>query len=193
MTADLTPPPGYDPGPPPAVSGPERLVSHVEEISIDRPLPHVVAAIDAAPLAAWIDGTGQLPGVRGTAVLVGERFDAPGSRHMVFLTDGTSVVEQILEKHRGPDGYRFRYVVWDYSTPAARPLLYGLGQFDYTPAGEGRTHVRWTYSFELHRDRFPGLLGPRLGGWLLRKALLDGPYARWMKGSLARIKAIAEA
>lgn len=192
MTSDLQPPPGYAPGAPPEVGPADRLVSHVEEVVIDRPFAEVVAAVDSAPLEAWIDGSGKLPGVRGTCVLAGDRFDAPGSRHMVFLTDGTTVVEQVLDKHRGPSAYRFRYVVWDYSTPAAKPLRYGLGQFDYTPAGEGRTHVRWTYAFELRPDRFPGLLGPRVGGWLLKKALLDGAYAQWMRGSLTRLKAIAE-
>lgn len=192
MTTDLAPPPGYAPSDPPPLGPARRLVSRVEEAVIERPLSEVVAAVDAARLEDWIDGSGSLPGVRGTCMLRGERFDAPGSRHMIFLTDGTTVVEEVLDKHRGPDGYGFRYQVWDYSTPAAKPLRYGLGAFAYTPAGEGRTHVRWTYAFELRPDRFPGLLGPRLGGWLLKKALLDGAYAQWMRGSLARLKAIAE-
>jgi hypothetical protein len=192
MTTDLRPPPGYAPSDPPPLGPPGHLVSRVEETVIARPLSEVVAAVDAARLEDWIDGSGSLPGVRGTCMLRGERFDAPGSRHMVFLTDGTTVVEQVLDKHRGPDGYGFRYQVWDYSTPAAKPLRYGLGAFAYTPLEGGNTRARWTYAFELRPDRFPGLLGPRLGGWLLKKALLDGAYAQWMRGSLARLKAIAE-
>lgn len=185
------PPAGFIDTPHPPVAGPERLVSRVEEITIDRPLAEVIAHTETVALADWIDGSGALPGVTGTYMLSGERFDAPGSRHMAFLTDGTTIVEQVLEKTRTEGAYRFRYVVWNYVTAAARPLLYGLGQFDYTDAGEGRTHVRWTYSFELRRDRFPGFLGP-LGGLLLKATFLDGPYAAWMRASLARTKALAE-
>jgi len=184
-------PAGFIDTPHPAVAGPERLVSRVEEVTINSPLAEVIAHAETVALADWIDGSGALPGVTGTLMLSGERFDAPGSRHMVFLTDGTTIVEQVLEKTHTAGGYRFRYVVWNYVTAAARPLLYGLGDFQYTDAGESRTHVRWTYAFELRRDRFPGFLGP-LGGILLKATFLDGPYATWMRASLARTKAIAE-
>jgi hypothetical protein len=112
---------------------------------------------------------------------------------MLFLTDDTTAVEQVLEKTRTPDSYRFRYVVWNYTTAAARPLLYGLGEFLYTAQGPDRTHVRWTYSFELRRNRFPGFLGVTIGGALLKAAFLNGPYAKWMKGTLALTKTNAEA
>ena len=184
-------PAGFIDTPHPPVAGPERLVSHVEEVTIDRPLAEVIAHTETVALADWIDGSGSLPGVTGTRLLSGDRFDAPGSRHMVFLTDGTTIVEQVLEKTRTEGAYRFRYVVWNYVTAAARPLLYGLGDFQYTDAGAGRTRVRWTYSFELRRDRFPGFLGS-LGGWLLKTTFLNDPYAAWMRGSLARTKALAE-
>jgi hypothetical protein len=190
MTA-LQPPAGFIDSPHPPVAGPGRLVSRIEEITINRPLAEVIAHTETVALADWIDRSGALPGVVGTFMLAGDRFDAPGSRHMVFLTDGTTVVEQVLETSRAGAGYRFRYVVWNYVTAAARPLLYGLGDFQYTDTGDGRTHVRWTYSFELRRDRFPGFLGP-LGGWLLKATFLNGPYAAWMRGSLARTRAIAE-
>jgi len=168
-------------------------VSRTEEIVVDRPLAHVVAADDATPLSQAIAEAGGLPGVRGTLMLSGDRFDLPGSRHLLFLTDGTSAVEQVLEKERSADRYHFRYVVWNYTTPAAKPLLYGLGEFDYTPDGPDRTRVRWTYSFELRRNRFPGFLGVAIGGALLRAAFLNGPYAKWMAATLALTKKNAEA
>lgn len=189
---DFAPPAGFVDTPHPPVAGPDRLVSRTEEITIDRPLDEVLAANDATSLVDTIARDSELPGVRGTYVLAGGKFDLPGSRHMLFLTDDTTAVEQVLEKTRTPTSYRFRYVVWNYTTAAAKPLLYGLGEFLYTAQGD-KTHVRWTYSFELRKDRFPGFLGVGLGGALLKAAFLNGPYARWMKGTLALTKKNAEA
>ena len=189
---EFTPPAGFVDTPHPPVAGPEKLVSRTEEITIDRPLAEVVAALDATPLQDSISPEGGLPGVRGTHVLAGEKFDKPGSRHLIFLTDDTTAVEQVLEKTRTEASYRFRYVVWNYTTAAAKPLRYGLGDFLYTAQGD-KTHVRWTYSFELRKDRFPGFLGVGLGGALLKAAFLNGPYAKWMKGTLALTKKNAEA
>ena len=103
-----------------------------------------------------------------------------------------SVVEQVLENARTATAWRFRYVVWGYTTLAARPLRYGLGDFEYV-AEDDRTRLTWTYSFELRPDAFPGFLGVGLGGALLKLAFLGGPYATWMKAGLAAIKEGAEA
>lgn len=189
----LKPPAGFVETPAPAVAEPGRLVSHVEEIVVDRPLDHTVAFSERVALGDWVDGSGALPGVVGTLVLAGGTFDRPGSRHMVFLSDGTTVLEQVLEKTRTSVSYRFRYVVWGYTTKAAEPLRYGVGDFLYMAEGDDRTRIRWTYSFALKPDRFPGVLGVGLGGFLLKLAFLNGPYAAWMRGGLARLKAGAEA
>jgi hypothetical protein len=190
---DFTPPPNFIDTPHPPVAGPDKLVSRTDEIVIDRSLAHVLAAVDATALSESIDGTGVLPGVRGTLVLAGGRFDQPGSRHMIFLTDGTTAVEQVLEKSTTPTSRRFRYVVWNYTTAAAKPLLYGLGDWLYAAEGPDKTRVRWTYSFELRKDRFPGFLGVAVGGALLKAAFLNGPYAKWMQGTLALTRRNAEA
>ena len=189
----LKPPAGFAETPAPAVADASRLVSHVEEIVVDRPLAQVVAFVEQVALADWVDGSGALPGVAGTLVLAGGKFDQPGSRHLVFLTDGTTVTEQVLEKTLTSVSYRFRYVVWGYTTKAAEPLRYGVGDFLYMAEGDGQTRVRWTYAFALKPDKFPGFLGVGLGGFLLKLAFLNGPYAKWMAGGLARIKAGAEA
>ena len=52
-----------------------------EEIVIDRPLDQMLAAVEATPLAEAIVRDSPLPGVRGTYVLAGGKFDQPGSRH----------------------------------------------------------------------------------------------------------------
>lgn len=186
------PPPGFVDTPHPPLAGPERLVSRTEEIVIDRPLARVLAVVDALPIQQAFAPEGSVPGVADTFVLAGERFDAPGSRHMIFLTDGTTAVEQVLEKTTTEAGRRFRYVVWNYTTPTAAPLVYGLADWRYLAEGEA-TRIRWTYSFELRRNRFPGLLGVGLGGRLLKAVFLDGPYAAWMRAALAQVKRSAEA
>ena len=185
------PPPGFVDTPPPVVR-PGKLVARVEQITIPRPLDHVLAAVERMELADAIDRDGDLPSVIGTYGLTPGGFDRPGSRRLVCLSDGGNVVEQVLEKTRTPGAYRFRYVVWNNTTKAARPIRYGVGDFRYTDAGQGRTHIHWTYAFELKRDRFPGMLGP-FGDWLLKVAFLDRAYAKMMQGSLARTKAAAEA
>lgn len=190
--SDFAPPPGFVDTPHPPVAPPERLVSRTEETVIARPLAQVLASVDATPIQQAFAPAGGVPGVAGTCVLAGERFDAPGSRHMIFLTDGTTAVEQVLEKTTTEAGRRFRYVVWNYTTPTAAPLVYGLADWRYLAEGDA-TRVRWTYSFELRRDRFPGFLGVGLGGMLLKAAFLDGPYAAWMRAALAQAKAAAEA
>jgi hypothetical protein len=178
--------------PAPAVASLDQLVSRVEHVVIDRPLGHVVAAVEAMPLSARHPAAAGLPGVAATEPLTPDGFGPVGGRHRVRLTDGTTVLEEVLENARSEAEWRFRYVVWGYTTPAARALRYGVGDFHYVADG-GRTRVTWTYAFALKPDAFPGLLGRRLGGLLLKLAVLDRPYARWMRAGLAAIKARAEA
>lgn len=170
----------------------DTLATRTEEIVVDRPLARAVAAIEALPLAQMIDGTTGLPGVRGTHVLTPGGYGHAGTRHMVFLTDGTTIVEQVLDCTQTEAEYRQRYVVWNYTTPAAKPIRYGLAEFRYLAEGPDRTRIRWTYGFELYRDRFPGSLGG-VGKWLLKSTLLDKGYAKWMQGTLKRMKAAIEA
>jgi hypothetical protein len=186
------PPPGFVETPHPPLAGPEQLVSHVESVLIDRPFAQVAAAVDALPLHRRHPAAAGLPGVADTLALTPEGFGPVGGRHLVFLTDDTTVVEQVLENTRTDTSWRFRYVVWGYTTPAAKPLRYGLGDFHYVAEG-GKTRLTWTYSFGLRPDVFPGVLGVGLGGFLLKLAFLNGPYAAWMRAGLAAIRAGAEA
>lgn len=191
MSQARRPPPGFVETAPPPVAGPAKLVSHVESVVIDRPFAQVVAAVDALPLSRRHPAAAGLPGVADTLALTPDGFGPVGGRHLVFLTDDTTVIEQVLENTRTESQWRFRYQVWGYATAAAKPLRYGLGDFHYVAEGE-RTRLTWTYSFELKGDAFPGFLGVGLGGFLLKLAFLNGPYANWMKAGLAAIKAGAE-
>ena len=185
--ADRRLPPGFVETPHPPVSGPEKLVSHVEMTLIDRPFAETVEAVDDLPLNLRHPAAAGLPGVVDTLALTPDGFGPVGGRHLVFLSDDTTVVEQVLENTRTDTSWRFRYVVWGYTTPAAKPLRYGVGDFQYTAEGD-RTRVTWTYSFELKPDTFPGFLGVGLGGFLLKLAFLNGPYGAWMRAGLAAIK-----
>ncbi len=189
---DRRPPPGFVETPHPPVAGPEKLVRHVETVVIDRPFAQVVAAVDAMPLSRRHPAAAGLPGVVGAVPLTPEGFGPVGGRHLVFLSDDTTVVEQVLENARTDAAWRFRYVVWGYTTSAAKPLRYGLGDFHYAAEGD-RTRLTWTYSFELKPHTFPGFLGVGLGGFLLKLAFLNGPYGAWMRAGLAAIKDAAEA
>src|SRR5215469_13930691 len=184
------PPPGFVDTPAPIVAAVKELVSHAEEINIDRPLSAVLNSLDK-PLEDIIHKTNSLPGVSGSYMLTKGEFGAPGSRRLNCLSDGTSLVEEVLESERNSSTFRFRYVVWNYTTEKARPIEYGVGNFFYSDIGGGRTHVNWTYSFQLNRHRFPGYLGA-LGAFLFRIRFLDSEFADLMRDVLGRIKSDAE-
>lgn len=186
-----TPPPGFKDTPHPAIAPAEQLISHTEEVVIQRSMAEVSAAMDR-PLSQGILKSDSLPGVAGTHVLTEGNFGAPGSRRVVCLTDGTTVEEQSLERVTESNGSRFRYVVWNYGTPRARPVAYGVGEFHTVQIAPSETRITWTYSFKLKPDVFPGDMGA-LGRWLFKVTFLDRDYASLMRSTLARNKAAAEA
>ena len=183
-------PPGFKDTPHPAIAPLERLVSHTEEITVDRPLAVVLHAVDK-PLSETIKSSTSLPGVTGSHMLTEGSFGAPGSRRLNCLSDGSTLVEEVLLQEQRSDSMRFRYAVWNYTSSKARPIVYGVGEFTYSAADNGRTHVRWTYSFQLNRRRLPGMLGS-LGDYLFRIAFLDRSYAVMMRGVLVSTKADSE-
>jgi hypothetical protein len=178
------PEPNFVNTPPPQVAPLDQLVSHTEEITVDRPLAVVLADVNRnRPLSESIKKSASLPGVAGSYMLTSGDFRAPGSRRLNCLTDGSTLVEQVLEREQEPDKFRFRYVVWNYTSVKARPIVYGVGEFTYSAQGN-RTHIRWTYSFQLNRHRFPGMLGG-FGAYLFRVGFLDRQYAAMMRSVLS--------
>ena len=169
----------------------EQLVSRTEQIDIDRSLDVTLKAAQR-PLKDALHQTSSLPGVAGDYVLTKGEFGDPGSRRIVCLTDNTTVEEQVLERDRTPTTFHLRYVVWNYTTPKARPIAYGVGNFLYSQTENGNTHITWTYSFQLNQHRFTGYLGA-LGKYLFRWGFLDGEYAELMRNSLSSTKSAAEA
>ena len=187
-TVPCVPPPGFVDTPHPAVAPVEKLVSHSEDIVIHRPLDVVLDGESKLSLEKTIDRNSSLPSVSGTYMLTQGDYGSPGSRRLTCLTDGSSLVEEVLESRRDKNSGHFRYVVWNYTTEQARPIVYGVGDFVTTDIGAEGTRKHWTYSFQLNRDRFPGYLG-RMGDFLFRVGFLDRQYARMMRGTLAGLKA----
>jgi hypothetical protein len=184
-------PAGFVDKPHPAIAPAEQLVSHSEQIVIDRAYPVVSAAMNK-PLNQVIRQSRSLPGVFGDYMLTPGEFGAPGSRHIVCLTDGTSVEEEALERDGTATSGRFRYIVWNYAAPKARPIAYGVGEFRTAQIDGAHTRIPWTYSFKLKDDVFPGYLGA-LGRWLCRVGFLDRDCAAMRRGVLDGYKTTAEA
>ena len=182
------PPRGFVDTPSPEIEPGGQLVSHTEEIVVDRPLVHVLHVEATTKLEDTINRKSPLPGVSGTFDLTPGGFGQEGSRRLTCLTDGSSLVEQVLLNKRDQKTAEFRYVVWNYTSTSARAVRYGIGHFVRTDLGDGRTHVRWTYSFRLEPTRFPGRLGG-LGRLLFRLWFLERDYAKMMRGTLAGSKA----
>jgi hypothetical protein len=182
-------PPSFVDKPPPVVET-ANLVEHVEEIIINRPLDVVIAEGNRTSLERTMHRTSSLPGVAGTHMLTGT-WTQPGARRVTCLTDGGSTEEQVLVNVREGNTHHFRYEVWNYSTPKARPVSYAVGDFLETDLGDGRTRIHWTYSFQLRSNQFPGYLGA-IGRALFRRFYLDTSYAELMRGALAVRKETAE-
>jgi hypothetical protein len=164
------------------------MIARTERVVIDRPPAAVADWVVLGPLEEMVLATRRLPGVAGVTPLTPGPWGSPGARRMVRLTDGAQTTEQVLD-HTPAE--RFRYQVWNYTTAAARPIDYALGEFRFQPLPDGRTELVWTYAFRLRPDRFPGSLGG-LGRWLMKASFIDGPYAELMRTALGAIKARLE-
>lgn len=171
---------GHPPSPEPEALG---LLTRTERFVVPVERRAFTAWFDAAPLERLLPGAAGIAAVTGTRPVGAAPFPEPGSRRLVCLADGSTAMEQVLEHE---PGRRLRYIVWDYTTPAAAPIAYGVGEFRFADA-EGGTAVVWTYAFRLKEDRFPGSLGA-VGRGLFRLAFLDTRYARFMAAGVAAIR-----
>ena len=188
--SSCVPPAGFRDGPHPNLAFQDQLVSHTEVIIISHPFSVVSDAMNK-PLEKTINRSESLPGVSGDYMLTHGEFGSPGSRHIVCLTDGTSTVEESLQREDSPTSSDFRYIVWNYTTPKAKPIEYGVGEFSTIQLDAGHTRISWTYSFKLKTDAFPGNLGA-LGRWIFRVTFLDREYAAMMNDVLNGYKDDAE-
>jgi hypothetical protein len=152
-------------------------------------LPGAATAVFPAFLEYAKHLEGMLPGTKKFAAvdhnedLTNPGFPAVGSQRVVCLADGNFALEEVVEV--GPHG--FRYVVSNYSLEAAKPILYGMGQFDFAAAGDATTRVTWRYSFKLRDDTFPGAWGA-FGRSLFRSSFLESDYAEFMRSGVGAMK-----
>src|SRR5258708_37810709 len=120
------PPPGFQDGPHPVIAAPDQLVSHTEVIVISRPFSVVSEAMNK-PLEKTINQSDSLPGVSGDYMLTRGEFGAPGSRHIVCLTDGTSTEEEALAHEDLATSPHLGYIAWNYAPPKAKSIAYRGG------------------------------------------------------------------
>ena len=166
------------------------MIARTERVVIDRPPPTVSDYVVLGALEDMVLPTRRLPGVAGVTPLTPGPWGTVGGRRIVRLTDGAETTEQVLV-HTPAE--LFRYQVWNYTTSAARPIAYALGEFRFSALdGGARTELTWTYAFRLRGDRFPGTFGG-LGRVLMRMAFIDSAYAELMRTALGAIKAKLEA
>jgi len=174
------PPAGFVDTPRPEIAASAELVSHSEEVTIERPLAAVLDLNSKTPLR--INRSGALPGVSGIHRLNQGPFQA-GARRLVCLTDGSTASEEVLVWEQNPNATRHRYMVWNYTSPAFGPISYAVGEFVHTAVSDTRTHVRWTYSFKLKPQSDPRSF---------REQFMDREWVPYMRTSLAGKKQIAE-
>lgn len=181
-TACIAPASTSQEGPPTPELAALTLLSRTERFTVPVERQAFTTWMTSAELERLLPGGGGIAAVTGTQPIGSLAFPAPGSRRTVCLADRSTALEQVLEHD---PGRRLRYIVWGYTTDAAAPIAYGVGEFVFTDA-PGGTAVEWTYAFRLKEDRFPGSLGA-VGRRLFRLAFLDTRYARFMKAGVAAI------
>ena len=177
------PPAGFVNPPRPEIAPLEELLARTEQIVIARSLA-AVAQRPSRPLSEGIRPTKDLPGVSGTFRLSDGPYGTVGARRLVCLTDGSIAVEEVLHTESNSEGRRFRYVVWNYTSPKYRDVSYAVGELIHTQPAPDKTNVNWTYRFALKEGRDPELF---------RKSFLDSMFAEKMRSVLENGRAYAEA
>jgi hypothetical protein len=171
------PPAGFVNPPRPEIAPLETLLSQTEKKLVAQSLADVMRAANR-PLR--IDGTKDLAGVSGTFRLSDGPYGTVGARRLVCKTDGTISVEEVLLTESNAEGSRFRYVVWNNTSPQFRDVAYAVGEFVRTQPEPDKTLVTWTYRFALksgvgseEKARF-------------QKVFLEQQFSLWMRTQLDR-------
>ncbi len=159
--------------PPPKVAEPSSLVAVTVEEVFEVPQSTVDAWFVDKPIESVLTGTDTIPAVLGTVPL-SNGWGSPGDRRRVELEDDSTALEQVLANEMPG---RFHYVVWNYTSDAARYVDYGVGEFRFVAEGE-TTRVKWTYAFKPKKRLFAGPL----------RRFVEGDYRTFMEESLQHMK-----
>lgn len=164
--------------PPPEIASERKLRSAKVTDVFNVPPDFIPGWFTALPLEEALPGTDEIPGVSRTEALSDRPWGEDGARRRVVLDDGSTALEEVMIS-RLPE--RFRYVVWNYTSDAAKHVRYGVGEFRFTPEREG-TRVEWTYS--LAPNGWPAT-------WFLGR-FVKRDYREMMEASLQVMKRNAE-
>lgn len=117
----------------------------VSEVStrVSLAIGHFDSWFKTVELEEILPGHGSIPRIVRSQLVKGKWSD-PGARRRVFMADGSSVLEEVLEQDR--PSY-FAYMVWQFKGPIGLLAHYGRGEFLVTAVGDHATDVRWVYSF----------------------------------------------
>lgn len=154
----------------------DQLVFREEVFDVPRGQWFDDFLVGGKTLERFLPGTEQVPGVDHDEDLTSPGFPAVGSKRVVCLRDGSTALEEVLTL----EPQHLRYLVTNYDTPGAEPILYGVGDFRFASLDGNTTRVTWRYAFKLRDDQLPRSLGD-LGVWLFRSSFLDTRYAEFMK------------
>ncbi len=172
------PPPGFVNPPLPNVGPLEGLLSHTEVRVIDQPLAEVMKQAAGRPLR--IDATRHIAGVAGTFRLSNGPYGTVGARRLVCKTDGAISVEEVLLTESTDAVSRFKYVVWNNTSPNFRDVEYAVGEFVRTQPTPDKTRVSWTYRFALKS----GLSSEEKTRF--QEIFLEQQFAEWMRTQMDR-------
>lgn len=171
------PPAGFVNPPRPEIAPLGELLSHTETKDVPQSL---AAATKSANRPLRIDATKDVAGVTGTFRLSEGPYGTVGARRLVCKTDGSISVEEVLLTESTADSQRFRYVVWNNTSPNFRNVDYAVGEFVRTQTAPDKTHVNWTYRFALRS----GLSNEEKTRF--QKVFLEQQFALWMRTQLDR-------
>jgi hypothetical protein len=171
------PPAGFINPPRPDIASLESLPGVTQQKVINQSLADVMRAANR-PLR--IDATRDLAGVTGTYRLSDGPYGTVGARRLVCKTDGSIAVEEVLLTESNEAGSRFRYVVWNYTSPKFKSVAYAVGEFVRSQPAPDKTLVSWTYRFAL-RDGVGEEEKSRF-----HEIFLGREFPEWMRAQLDR-------
>jgi hypothetical protein len=114
-------------------------------------LPDTFATIVPIDLSQIFTGFGPLPAVRGNREQTGA-WDHVGASRVVELSDGSEAPERITD-YAAP--HYFAYRVGPFTSSLRRVVRHADGAWWFSDAGDDGTHVRWSYTFQLHGPAAP--------------------------------------
>ena len=134
----LGPPDGSNP-PPLADAG--DYLTNTETATFNGSREDVLAFLADPGLTSFLKPTDRIPAIEKVTILSGTWGEA-GAVRRVALADGGYTAERILEANRDV----FSYQIWDLTSRAGRGIDHIRGDIRYEDAGDGQTHIVWTYS-----------------------------------------------